>query len=207
MKIMVWDRFVRLFHWTLVTVFAADYFFLEGGHDYFDRYILHDWLGYLVFALVVLRIAWGFIGTKHARFSDFVPTPAALLAYVKNMLSGRKQRHLGHNPAGAIMVIIFLALTLGICVTGWMHGLDAFWGKAWVSTLHYILADVMAGLIVAHVLAVLVMSRLHRENLILSMFTGTKWGDPAAPRPKPETRSPPVTPVPARSAAQESRLP
>jgi cytochrome b len=205
MKIMVWDRFVRFFHWTLVAVFVADYFFLEGGHDYFDRYILHDWLGYLVFALVVLRIVWGFVGTKHARFSDFVPTPAALLAYARSMLSGRKKRYLGHNPAGAVMVITFLALTLGICITGWMHGLDAFWGEIWVNNLHYLLSDIMAGLIVLHVLAAFAIGWLHRESLVLSMITGSKQSDPAAARSEPDAHAQPATPTLARSA-QETRL-
>jgi cytochrome b len=189
MKVMVWDRFIRLFHWTLFAVFVADYFYVEGGHAYFDRYTLHDWLGYLVLGLVILRIAWGFIGAKHARFRDFMPTPAALLAYAGGMLSGRRQRYLSHNPAGAVMVITFLALTIGICATGWMHGLDMFWGEVWVNELHYLLADVMAGLVAVHVSAVLVMSWLHKENLVLAMLTGMKREDPAPDRDGFESRT------------------
>jgi cytochrome b len=166
--IPVWDRFIRLFHWTLVSCVVIDYTVLDDGDD------LHQWLGYLAAALVVIRVVWGFIGTPHARFSDFFPTPTRIRQHVKGMLSGSTERHDGHNPLGALMILALMIQVLAVCLTGWMQSLDAFWGEEWLQELHEHAANLLIALASLHALAAIVMGRLERTHLIRAMFTGVK---------------------------------
>lgn len=104
--VKVWDLFVRIFHWTLVVAFFTAYF-TEGDPEW-----LHVWAGYLIVTLVLLRIIWGFVGTPYARFAEFVRPPAQALRYLRDLVRGRAPRYLGHNPAGAIMIVVLLTSLL-----------------------------------------------------------------------------------------------
>ena len=164
----VWDRFVRLFHWTLVLCVVVNYFVLSDGKT------LHQWLGYLATALVMARIVWGFIGSRYARFSDFFPTPARLWRHVSQLRAGTPEVHWGHNPLGALMILALISLVLGLGVTGWMQTLDAYWGEEWLQDVHELLGNVLIGLAALHALSAIVMGRLERTRLIRAMFTGIK---------------------------------
>lgn len=111
-QVKVWDPLVRTFHWSLVVLFALAY--LSGD----DAATVHIWSGYIVLALVLLRVLWGLIGTRHARFADFVYPAAMILGYTRDMLRGRAKRYLGHNPLGGAMVVIMLVALLVTSVTG-----------------------------------------------------------------------------------------
>jgi cytochrome b len=115
-RIRVWDPLVRIFHWTLVGGFATA-FIVED-----DILGVHVWAGYLVLALIAVRLVWGVIGTRHARFSDFVRKPSDVLAYIRDALRLRAPRYLGHNPAGGAMVI---ALMAAVVLTG-LSGLAVY---------------------------------------------------------------------------------
>jgi cytochrome b len=110
--VTVWDSFVRLFHWSL----AAAFFIAYITED--EIIALHVWAGYAIGGLIVLRIVWGFIGTKHARFSDFLFGPFAAMRYLRGLLRFRATRHLGHSPAGGFMVYLLMAGCLAVVVTG-----------------------------------------------------------------------------------------
>jgi cytochrome b len=166
--IKVWDPLVRLFHWSLVTGIALAWITSEG----WDR--AHEITGYIIAGLVGFRLLWGLIGSKHARFSDFVRGPGAVLAYVKQMPRGRAPRFIGHNPAGGAMVVLLILSTIAICLTGWMMSLDAFWGVEWVEDVHEAFATAMLVLIGLHVAGVIYSSLEHRENLVRAMVTGRK---------------------------------
>ncbi len=112
--IRVWDPWVRISHWTVAAAFFIAYLVTE------EKLEVHVWLGYLIGALVLVRILWGFVGPRHARFSDFVPAPGDLWDYLHGMLRGRSRRYLGHNPAGGAMVLALLAALAGTSVTGLM---------------------------------------------------------------------------------------
>ena len=111
-SIKVWDVFVRIFHWTLVGVMFGQY--LTG-----DRVKnVHINVGYFLICLVLARILWGFFGSKHARFSDFVYGPGTIISYLKGLIKGTPKHYLGHNPAGGLMIIIILFSLLVTAFTG-----------------------------------------------------------------------------------------
>lgn len=166
--VKVWDPFVRLFHWSLVTLFLAAY--LTGE----DAGRVHITAGYTIAGLIALRIAWGFVGPRHARFSNFVRSPRAVLAYLRDVALRRAPRYLGHNPAGGAMIAGLLVMLLGTGATGYMMTTDAFWGAKWVEEIHEAFANLTVGLVVFHVLGVLFSSLMHGENLVKSMITGRK---------------------------------
>ncbi|MCC7045130.1 MAG: cytochrome b/b6 domain-containing protein [Alphaproteobacteria bacterium] len=173
--VRVWDPFVRTFHWSTAGLFVLAY----ATGDRIEW--LHLLAGYSVAVLVALRTAWGLIGPRHARFSDFVRGPRAVRAYLSDMTRLRARRHLGHNPAGGAMAVALLAMLASIAVTGHLMTTDAFWGVQWIEDLHEFLADATIGLIAVHVLGVVFASLAHRENLVQAMFTGRK---PIAPGPR-----------------------
>jgi len=125
-EIPVWDAFVRIVHWALVLAFAAAY--LSGD----EESALHVWSGYAVALLVTSRLVWGLIGTRHARFSDFVYRPAQVLAYARAVLKPHPPRYLGHNPLGGYMVIALLAAVAVTAVSGMAlrDPADPFFGGA-----------------------------------------------------------------------------
>ena len=166
--VRVWDPVVRLFHWTVVTACVLNLFILRPGKLY------HRYVGYVVIAAVLIRLVWGFVGSHHARFADFFPTPGRLIPYLRDLLAGRDQRHIGHNPAAAVMMLGLMALLLATAVTGWMSTLDAFWGEDWLEELHGGLANAILVLALIHAAAAIVESLRHRENLVWAMVTGRK---------------------------------
>lgn len=166
--VYVWDRFVRLFHWSLVSCVLLDYFVIDDGET------LHQVLGYLACVLVCARFIWGFVGTKYARFSDFFPTPRRVSRHIRSLFSGQIDRHNGHNPLGAVMILALLFLVMAIGVTGFMQGLDAYWGEEWLQDLHEQLSNALIILVSMHVAAALIMSHIERTNLVAAMMTGTK---------------------------------
>ncbi|MFK8250073.1 cytochrome b/b6 domain-containing protein [Ancylobacter terrae] len=164
--VAVWDPVVRLFHWTVVAGCLLNLFVLE------DR--PHEVVGYIVAAALTIRVVWGFIGTRYARFADFVPGPRRLTAYLAALVRGREPRTLGHNPAGAVMMLLLMGLLAAVSLTGWMMSLDAFWGEDWLEELHEGIANAILVLALLHAGAALFESWRHRENLVWSMVTGRK---------------------------------
>lgn len=111
-RVKVWDIGVRLFHWTLVVLFTVAY--LSGD----DEGMLHIYAGYGVIALIAFRILWGVVGTRHARFADFIRGPKATMGYARSLFSGKPLHYLGHNPLGGWMVIALLLSLAGACWSG-----------------------------------------------------------------------------------------
>jgi cytochrome b len=166
--IPVWDPLVRAFHWSLVVLFVAAYATAE------DAEALHRFIGYGIAALLAARVVWGFIGSRHARFTDFVRSPRAVLAYLKLAGTHRAPRYLGHNPAGGAMTIALMAMIGGICWTGHLMTTSSGWGSEVLEGVHALLANGTIVLIALHLVGNLLSSLLHRENLTMSMITGLK---------------------------------
>ena len=170
----VWDPFVRLFHWGLAVSFLAAYVLTQDAW-------LHEGLGYVALALVVLRLPWGIIGPRHARFADFVRGPRVVLGYAGDLVRGRARRYLGHNPLGGWSIVAMLGMVVVCTVSGIVMNTDYFWGNALVEDIHYGSADLTIALVGVHLCGVLVSSLVHRENLVRAMITGRKRRADAAP--------------------------
>jgi cytochrome b len=172
-RVKVWDIAVRLFHWSLVMSVTATYLLSEQRS-------LHRKLGYVVLGLIAFRLIWGLIGTHHARFANFIPGPRRLLSYLRDIALDREARHLGHNPAGAAMIVALLVTLTAIGATGYMMGMDRYFGQEWVEDAHELLVNGLIVLIVLHLIGVAVASLRHRENLVVAMVTGLKAADDPA---------------------------
>jgi cytochrome b len=164
----VWDLFVRVFHWSLVACVVLNQFILEEGET------AHQWVGYIASALVAARVLWGFVGSTHARFSDFFPTPRSMLGHVQSMLSRRPDQHVGHNPLGAAMMLTLMTLVLSLGLTGWLQTTDWFWGDETMQEIHETLAATLIWLAGLHAASALVMGRIERVRLVRAMITGVK---------------------------------
>lgn len=164
----VWDRFVRIFHWSLVICVMLNFFVIDNGKT------VHQWLGYAASVLVFARIVWGFVGTRHARFADFFPTPAKIRQHFVALRSGTQDHHDGHNPVGAVMMLALLAIVISLGVTGYLQTTNAFWGEEWMEELHEGLASTLIALAGLHAAAAIVMGRIERTNLVAAMVTGIK---------------------------------
>lgn len=167
-KVLVWDLSVRIFHWALVTLVATAWRTGGSGSHW------HEIAGGGVAGLIAYRLLWGVAGSRHARFTDFVKGPRAILTYVRALVSGEPRRYIGHNPAGAAMIVCLLVVLATLCTTGVMMKSVAFFGVPWVETVHETAATALIVLIPMHVLGAVVASRLHRENLIGAMVSGHK---------------------------------
>jgi cytochrome b len=164
----VWDPIVRIFHWSLVLSFGIAWVTSHSSEE------IHQWAGYFAAALILLRLLWGVVGTRHARFSEFVRDPATIMRYVSAVLAGREARYIGHNPAGGAMVLALMAAMALTALTGWMMTTDVYFGVAWVGLAHDMIAHALLLLVVVHISGVIFSSFRHRENLVAAMFTGRK---------------------------------
>ncbi|MBL3588586.1 MAG: cytochrome b/b6 domain-containing protein [gamma proteobacterium endosymbiont of Lamellibrachia anaximandri] len=180
-KIKVWDPLIRLFHWSLVAAFVIAY----STED--DWMMVHSWAGYLIGVLLLFRLAWGFIGPRFARFSDFIRPVAEVKTYLKEMSVLQAKRHIGHNPAGGAMIIALLLSLMITVVTGlgaygvegagpmaaWFSGVGQF-GWKMLEEVHEFFANFTLLLVVVHVAGVMVGTLVHNENLVRAMVTGWK---------------------------------
>lgn len=167
-EVRVWDPLVRLFHWSVVACFVAAWISAENFENF------HTQVGYIVAGLVGLRLIWGLIGSRYARFGDFVASPRRVLGHLRDMLRGREARYLGHNPAGGTMVVALILGLGALCFSGWLMFTDTYYGDDRVSELHGLIADGALVLIVLHLGGVAWASLRHRENLVRAMITGNK---------------------------------
>jgi cytochrome b len=171
-KIMVWDAPVRVFHWLMVLSFAGAYITAES-----ERWrLVHVSLGYTLGGLVAFRLVWGLLGTRYARFASFVRGPSAVKRYLSSIVKGQPEHHVGHNPAGAVAIVLLLLLSVATVATGWANYNEL--GGTWVEELHEVVANLMLTVVGLHVAGVVVSSWLHRENLVRAMLTGRKQGAP-----------------------------
>ena len=168
----VWDRFVRVAHWSLAAcvliAWIAARLKLKAAEP------VHEWSGYAVLLVVALRLLWGWIGTRYARFDQFIVGPKRTIAYAGAMLRGSEPRYVGHNPLGGWMIVALLAAGTAASLSGWLSITDRFWGVEWVQDTHHVLGDALIVLAAFHVAGVAFTSRRQGENLAAAMLTGVK---------------------------------
>jgi cytochrome b len=170
--IMVWDMPVRVFHWLLVICFAGAWLSSESER----LAMIHYAFGYTACLLVLIRLVWGVIGTRYARFRQFLKGPKAVLGHFMAMLRGHPHHDVGHNPAGGLVMFALMLLILLIGFTGYLTVKD-FLGN-FASEMHESVASLALGLVILHIIAAIGMSVIERQNLVRSMLTGKKKGFP-----------------------------
>ena len=166
--IVVWDWPLRLFHWVLAaSVLIA--WFTPNTYD-----TVHRIAGYTVLGLIAFRLVWGFAGTRYSRFGSFVRLLRAAPGFLWGLTRGQTGRYLGLNPAGAAMSVALLLSLMVSTISGWMSVTVRFFGVPWVENLHTYSSDLVMILVIVHVLGVLTMCVLQKENLVRAMITGRK---------------------------------
>lgn len=171
-KILVWDWPVRLGHWLLAGAFILCWLTAESE----SWRLVHVIAGAVVMAVATFRLPWGLFGSRHARFSDFVHGPAAVMAYLNSLRRRQPAHHTGHNPAGGWAIIALLGLGLASSASGWLIYEDI--GGHALEALHEGLAASLLGVVLLHLAGVISGSLLHGENLLRAMLTGYKQGSP-----------------------------
>jgi cytochrome b len=164
----VWDPFVRLFHWSLVGLFATNMLVIDPDTP------LHAYLGYATLILIALRLIWGLIGRGYARFSRFPLSRAALEQQLNDIACSRRAAHAGHSPLGSLMVLNFLFSILALGISGYLALPSATAGLSWAEELHEALVAWLQFSIVLHIAAVFLESRRTGVALIRAMVTGIK---------------------------------
>ena len=134
----------------------------------------HETAGFVAMACVGVRLIWGFVGPRHARFSSFLRGASVTWSYARRVQQGDAPRHIGHNPLGAWMVMVLLLDIGSLTVVGWLQTTDRYWGSEPLEVVHTALAWSLLPLIGLHVAGVLLTSLHQRENLVHSMVHGRK---------------------------------
>lgn len=161
--IKVWDLLVRSVHWSLAALIVIELFNEAGANPW------HRYLGYVAAALVVARLIWGCGDRGHASLASMTASARRAPSYFT-----LRSPSIGHTPPGALMAFALWTLALLVALTGWMQGLDAFWGEDSLQQVHEVLAYTLAAFAVLHIAAAVVLSYVKRVNLIKSMITGNK---------------------------------
>lgn len=179
---LIWDLPVRVVHWVLVLGLAFAYLTHYLGLEY---YTYHVASGYLVIVAAVFRLIWGVLGTSHARFKNFIRGPVETWHYLKDFLRNRETRHVGHNPLGALMIVVLLVCMLMQAISGLFTTDDIFnYGplysfvgdsaSSFFGMVHRNLFYVLLGFVAVHVLAIMYYRVIKREDLLKAMITGRK---------------------------------
>ncbi|WP_257168502.1 cytochrome b/b6 domain-containing protein [Bradyrhizobium sp. SRS-191] len=166
--VLVWDLPLRLWHWLLAVLVLVAWI----TPNVYDG--LHRLAGYAILGLLAFRLIWGVLGTRHSRFRSLRARLRATPSYLWNLRRGKTGRYLGLNPAGTAMQLALLLVLIVSAVTGAMQVTVRFFGVWWVEDTHEVTSYLLIPLVVLHVLGVVLVSRLQRENLARAMLTGRK---------------------------------
>lgn len=166
--IAVWDPLVRLIHWSLALTILLNGAFVDAESK------THEWIGYTALALVGVRVVWGLIGPKHARFAAFPPSPARVIRHLGAMFSGDRTVHLSHNPLGALMVYNIWLTVIAMGVTGYMMTTITYFGIEWVEEAHEAVFDWLLISVALHVGGVVFDTKRSGVNLVRAMISGRK---------------------------------
>jgi cytochrome b len=179
-RIKVWDLAVRLNHWLMVLLLIGMWWTGEQGY-----LIIHQWCGFTLLALLVFRIAWGIVGSRYARFSNFLYSPSTLIQYTRSVLSGQARHYPGHNPLGGLAVVALLVLMAAMIVTGSFSTDDLLFDGPFVHLIdydrvdsftgwHHRLFNLLLAMIGLHLAAIAAHQLLAKESLLKAMVTGYK---------------------------------
>ena len=163
-KVPIWDAPVRVIHWLAALSFLGAWLTAEAD----GWRAVHISFGLTLAGLMVVRVLWGFVGTRPARFASFVRGPSAVWAHFRALVQGESTHESGHNPAGGWAVLALIGLSLALTLSGWLVYTQ---GES-LEDLHEALAEGLLALVALHVVAVIFTSWLQRANLVRAMVDG-----------------------------------
>ncbi|WP_136486771.1 cytochrome b/b6 domain-containing protein [Vibrio sp. H11] len=163
-KPYVWDSIVRLTHWVVAALFLSNYFVTEPGSE------IHEWAGYFVLAALSVRLTWGIITDSPARLSAFRPSVRQAISHLKEVLATKQDSHIGHNPAGAVMIWVMWLALISTGITGWATQLDIFWGEDGMKEIHEFFANLTMLAVATHICAVIFMTHWAKRSYVKSML-------------------------------------
>lgn len=175
-RILIWDLPTRLFHWLVTVGLITCYAFAQFSDEHSPGFMIHMILGIVLGLIVALRVVWGVIGSRYARFNSFLFSPAKVLDYFRSAFTGKEEReHIGHNPGSsygifAMLFLLGMAAVSGLLMTG---------GNEFAEELHTASSYALLAVVAVHITGVIWYSIRHGENITLSMVTGTKFGEPS----------------------------
>lgn len=171
-KILSYDLPTRLFHWIFAALFIIIYLIAETIDDDSVTYSYHMLLGLVMALVVILRIVWGFVGSKYAKFSSFELHPIKMIEYITDIISGKTKLFAGHNPASSWAAILMMIFALGLAFTGIQMSQGN--SKEFYEDIHEFLANAFLFTVIAHVLGIIFHSIRHKDLIALSMINGEK---------------------------------
>ncbi len=174
MTTRIYDLPTRMFHWLFAGSFLTAFTIANTVDDESTIFAWHMLAGLIMVFTVLLRIVWGFVGTKHARFSDFHLNPAALFQYIKGVFTGTNIPRAGHNPASSWAAMLMLLLAIGLGVSGYLMASGA--GGDVLEDAHELCADLFIGIVMLHIAGLVLHNLKHRDQLSKSMISGDKQG-------------------------------
>ena len=190
-RVLVWDLPTRLFHWLLVITVGTSFLTGKIGGNLMQY---HEWSGFVILALLLFRITWGFVGSRESRFAKFVRNPATVFLYARSLLHRNSPRHLGHNPLGgwsivAMLLALFIQAATGlfandsIATEGPLYLWVSREASDWLTGIHKLNQQIIIVLVSIHLFAVLFHLFFKGENLVTPMITGIKEWDREVPEP------------------------
>ena len=162
--VIAWTVFVRITHWLVALLVLVNLFN--------DTSFWHRFIGYFCLALVFARVSYGLWLSKVASSRFYVPTFANIKLHIHEIRKQIFASHIGHNPLGQLAVYLIWALIAALALTGWLSRTDAYWGEDWPVDLHMIFSNLLQSLVILHVAAVVLMSKLQKKNLLKQMVSG-----------------------------------
>lgn len=174
-RILVWDRPTRLFHWFITVGLVACFAFAQLSDEHSSGFMTHMILGIVLGLMLAMRVVWGFVGSRYARFDSFLFSPAKVLSYIRGAFTGQERQYVGHNPSSsygifAMLILLGTAVATGLMMSG---------GNEAAEELHAASSYLLLAVVGVHLIGVVWYSVRHRENITLSMITGTKVGESA----------------------------
>jgi cytochrome b len=171
-KTLIYDLPTRLFHWSFAALFVAAYFITNVFEDESSAFPYHMMIGLLMALIIFLRIIWGIVGTKYARFSSYVLSPTALIEYFKGIFSKNSKRKLGRNPASSWAALLMIAISIGLAVTGYLITTPS--KTELLEEIHELLSDGFLIIVLLHIAGVILHTIRHKDPIAKSMVTGYK---------------------------------
>ena len=165
---IVWSKLIRLTHWVVAVALILNLYFLEEGDT------AHEYVGYTAAVFVVIRLIYGFISKDMAAFINFPISWTSLNEFIRSKINFDKKDYTGHNPAASVVYIFIWACILSLALSGWMMGLDQFFGEEWLQEIHESISWLTQFLIAAHLIGMALDAYSFKRKSWLAMFNGKK---------------------------------